>query len=183
MEEELSHSGAVIGTPPYMAPEQAEGRSHDIGPGTDIYALAAILYDLLTGRPPFKGATTLETLQLVCSQEPVPPRRLQPGVPRDLETICLKCLNKDRRGRYATAEELAADLERFLNNEPIHARAAAPWERAWKWARRRPAAAFLVLVSVVALLGVGLGGLFYALLANELARLRREGAARTASPR
>jgi tetratricopeptide (TPR) repeat protein len=133
-----------------MAPEQASGNVQEIGPRCDIYALGAILYELLTGRPPFVAETALDTLQLVLRQEPVPPTRLQPGVPRDLETICLKCLEKDPAKRYATAGGIADDLERFLKGEPIFARRAGPAARLLRWSRRRPAAAALVLVSVFA---------------------------------
>jgi len=118
----MTHTGAVLGTPSYMAPEQAEGRIHQIGPRTDIYALGAILYELLTGRPLFPAAGLLETLERVRSEEPQPPRQVQPALPADLETICLKCLRKDPAERYATAEALAEDLTRFLEGEPIEAR-------------------------------------------------------------
>src|SRR5262249_50804978 len=124
----------------------------------DVYALGAILYECLTGRPPFKAATPLDTVLQVVSEEPVPPSRLQPKLPRDLETICLKCLRKEPVKRYADAEQLAEDLRRFRVGEPIRARPIPPWERALKWARRRPAMAALWLVSVaaaLALLGVG----------------------------
>jgi tetratricopeptide (TPR) repeat protein len=143
-----TQSGAILGTPAYMALEQAAGR--ESGPATDIYALGAILYEALTRRPPFSAAGVLETLDQVRHQELLPPRRLQPDVPRDLETICLKCLEKDSRRRYATASDLADDLASFLRAEPIRARPVSTWERAVKWARRRPAAAGLVAVCLAA---------------------------------
>jgi serine/threonine-protein kinase len=148
--ERLSQTGAILGTPPYMAPEQASGVARQVTAAVDVYALGAILYELLTGRPPFLAADSLQTLLLVLTTEPVPPRRLDPEVPADLETICLKCLRKQPEHRYATAAALADDLDRFLEGQPIHARPVSRWERAWKWARRRPAAALLVVVSVLA---------------------------------
>jgi serine/threonine protein kinase len=132
-------SGAIMGTPSYMAPEQAGGKASQIGAATDVYALGAILYELVTGRPPFQAAAPLDTVLKVIGEEPVPPTRLQPKLPRDLETICLKCLQKEPRKRYATAEALADDLRRFLDGQPIQARAIGVWERGLKWAKRRPA--------------------------------------------
>jgi WD40 repeat protein/serine/threonine protein kinase len=136
-------SGAIMGTPSYMAPEQASGRIHDICPATDVYALGAILYELVTGRPPFKGTTMFATLEQVRNLEPVAPGQLLPSLAGDLETVCLKCLNKEAARRYETAEELADDLHRFIANEAIRARPTPLWERAWKWAKRRPALAGL----------------------------------------
>jgi formylglycine-generating enzyme required for sulfatase activity len=145
-----TQTGPVMGTPSYMAPEQA-GPSGEVGPAADVYALGAILYELLTGRPPFKAARPMDTVFQVLYADPVPVRQLQPKVPRDLETICHKCLEKEPHRRYGSAAALAADLVRFLAAEPVQARPAGPLERAVKWARRRPAAAALLAVTIVAL--------------------------------
>jgi serine/threonine protein kinase len=145
-----TESGAVLGTPSYMAPEQAEGKAREAGPAVDIYALGAVLYELLTGRPPFHGETAMDTLQHVLTQEPVPPRRLQPRVPRDLDTICLQCLKKKPQNRYCSAAALAEDLASFLDGRSIRARPAPAWEWAVKWARRRPAVAVLLAANVLA---------------------------------
>jgi serine/threonine protein kinase len=153
-----SLSGQVLGTPSYMAPEQARGQVKETGPAADVYALGAILYECLTGRPPFKAATVADTLMQVLVDDPVPPRQLQPKTPRDLETICLKCLRKEPGQRYATALDLAEDLRRFTAGEPIRARPVGPGERVLKWAKRRPAVAAL-LGLVVLLTAVGLGGI------------------------
>jgi eukaryotic-like serine/threonine-protein kinase len=140
-------SGAILGTPSYMAPEQAGGHNREVGPPADIYALGAMLYEMLVGRPPFKAGNPIDTVRQVLEQEPVPPRQLEPRVPLDLETICLKCLEKDPARRFATATDLADDLLRFVSGDPIHARPTPTWERAWKWGKRRPA--------IVALMGLG----------------------------
>jgi serine/threonine-protein kinase len=165
-----TQTGAIVGTPSYMAPEQAEGKSRGVGPATDVYALGAILYELLTGRPPFQAETPLDTAMKVVSEEPVPPRRLRPKLARDLETICLKCLEKEGRRRYASALELAEDLRRQLDGEPILARPLGPAGRLARWARLRPALAATLVALVVfylnhlTLLGVdapGEGGSFH----------------------
>lgn len=150
---DLTLAGAPVGTPSYMSPEQAEGRTHAIGPGTDVYSLGAILYELLTGRPPFKGESPTDTERQVINDLPVHPSRLNPKIPHNLETICLKCLEKDLRRRYPSALALAEDLKRFARGEPIAARRANFVEKAWMWARRRPtAAALYASLGVAALL-------------------------------
>jgi serine/threonine-protein kinase len=143
-----TRTGAVLGTPEYMAPEQAEGKRGSIGPATDVYALGAILYELLTARPPFRAASPLDTVMLVVAEEPVPPRRLRPGLSADLETICLKCLEKDPRRRYASAQDLAEDCAAFLRGDAIRARPPGMLGKLLRWAGRQPAlAATLVALS------------------------------------
>jgi serine/threonine-protein kinase len=148
-----TRSATVLGTPSYMAPEQAAGDAKKVGTPADVYSLGAILYELLTGRAPFQGATPLSTLEQVRTQEPVPPRRLRRSVSRDLETICLKCLEKEPGQRYPSAEALADDLHRFLEGQPIRARPVSVWRRLGRSARRRPA---LVAVALAAVALVGM---------------------------
>jgi len=147
-----TRSGDIMGTPSYMSPEQAAGNPHAIGPATDIYALGAILYELLTGRPPFKSATPLETVLQVIKEDLVPPRKLQPRLPRDLETLCLQCLRKEPNKRPATALALAEDLQRFLDGEPILARRPSLIERGIIWTRKRPTTSALLGVAGLAVL-------------------------------
>jgi serine/threonine-protein kinase len=167
----LTRTGAAVGTPSYMAPEQAQGEVGAIGPHTDVYALGAVLYECLTGRPPFRAESDLATIHQVVNREPVPPSRLNHTVPRDLEIICLKCLEKDPRRRYESALALAEDLQRFQRNEPIAARAVRPLERGLRWARRKPTGAALA-ATAVALVGLTVGGAVW--LAQQRVELRSE---------
>ena len=155
----LTGTGQILGTPSYMPPEQAEGQVDQIGPQADVYALGAILYCLLTGRPPFQAANPIDTLLQVIHQEPLSPRALNPTIPRDLDTICLKCLEKDSLRRYPSAQELADELERFSNDEPIQARPPAVAERAWRWLRKQRRSVGLTAAAVAATLVVSLLGL------------------------
>lgn len=157
-QSDLTRDGSILGTPSYMAPEQASGSTHEIGPLCDVYALGAILYELLTGRAPFKGASVWEVINLVRDAPPTPPSELQPGVPKDLETICLKCLSKDPESRYASAKELADDLNRYVNHEPILARPISQWGRLVRLCQRFPREARLVGVVTSLLLVLAVGG-------------------------
>jgi WD40 repeat protein/tetratricopeptide (TPR) repeat protein len=152
-----TQTGELLGTPSYMAPEQAASRHQAIGAATDVYALGAILYELLTGRPPFKAESALETLRQVVAEEPVAPSRLRPKLPRDLETACLKCLRKEPTQRYASALALADDLRRFLEGRPILARRSTTLERGWRWCRRNPLLAATSFASAAAVLTLAAG--------------------------
>jgi len=165
-----THEGDLVGTPRYMAPEQTRGTLEAVGPAADIYSLGVILYELLTGRAPLQAPTPAETLLLIRNQEPLAPSRLLPRLPRDLETICLTCLQKDPRRRYASAQDLADDLERFLAGKPIRARPIGMPEKALKWVVRNPLPALLLALLTISLLG-GLAGVSWKWLeANANAR-------------
>lgn len=162
-EAALTLTGARMGTPSYMAPEQAAGHTSQIGPSVDIYALGAILYEMLTGRPPFRAETAIETERQVIQDEPIAPSRFNTKVPRDLETICLKCLHKEQARRYPTAGALADDLSRFLRLEPIQARRVSAFERAGKWANRHRSLSAAIISSALLSILVLSAGWWYLL--------------------
>ena len=170
----LTKTGEILGTPAYMAPEQASGVFKESGPATDIYALGAMLYECLTGRPPFDGTDAMDIVLQVLSDEPLRPCQLQPTLPRDLETICLKCLEKSPRRRYATARDLAEDLERWLAGEPIQARPAGFTERIWKWARRRPWQATALAAGVLLLAGSFTAAILLEARARQISKAKNE---------
>jgi WD40 repeat protein len=178
----LTETGRVLGTPAYMAPEQAAGHSHRVCPATDVYALGAILYELLGGHPPFGGGSSAEVLMQVIARDPAPLRQVHADVPRDLETVCLKCLEKEPARRYGSALELADELRRFLEGLPILARPVGPAERLWKWCRRHPVVAALtgclVLVTAIGFAGVTAALLYalqgWGLAAEEKLRVEEE---------
>jgi WD40 repeat protein len=162
-----TRTGTVLGTLAYMAPEQADGRVGTIGAHSDIYALGVVLYECLTGAPPFRGATEADTLRQVLGEEPAPPRQARQAVPRDIETICLTCLQKEPGRRYGSAAALANDLRAFLEGRPIAARPAGRWERALKWTRRHPAVATLGGMTLAALACLIVGMIWYGLQMHE----------------
>jgi WD40 repeat protein/tRNA A-37 threonylcarbamoyl transferase component Bud32 len=179
-ESGLTHTGAILGTPSYMAPEQAGGQKQPLTTAVDVYALGAIFYELLTGTPPFKGETPLETVRMVVEREPPRPRSAAGvKIDRDLETVCMKCLEKDPRQRYGSAEELARDLEHWLAGEPVRARPTTAAERALKWARRHPAVATLAAVSATVVLVALVGGAWFTTRLSD-AVARAEAASKNA---
>ncbi|MBL8821458.1 MAG: protein kinase [Planctomycetia bacterium] len=182
-DSQQTQTGDVVGSPSYMSPEQASGMVKSIGPSTDIYSLGAILYQCLTGRPPFQTSDPMQTLMAVISNDPVPVRQLIPGTPRDINTICMKCLEKQPGKRYATAGALAGDLQRFLNGETILARPAGVIEKSWKWCRRRPAWATVIALGLLTLIGSALGYLQLRYAYQQLDEAKRESDLQSAATR
>ena len=179
-DNQLTTTGQILGTPSYMPPEQAEGNLDQVGRASDIYSLGAVLYATLTGRPPFQAATPIETLRQVVDQQPVAPRRLNPSIPRDLETICLKCLEKKPASRYATAAAMAQDLKCYLDGRPISARPVSALERCWRWAWRRPDLSLALLALGVLISAVSVAALIQEQRhAQTELRVRVEGLVRT----
>jgi serine/threonine protein kinase/WD40 repeat protein len=170
--EAATLTGSVLGSPAYMPPEQAAGRTAEMGPAADVYSLGAMFYELLTGRPPFQGASPQAVIEQVKNVEPIAPRRLNPGVPEDLNTMVLKCLEKNPVQRYASAQALAGELERFLNGQPVRARPVSPAEKIWRWSRRHPLPSVLAAISIVLLLVV----LIVLSASSERVRLSRDEA-------
>lgn len=169
----MTMSGTVVGTPSYMPPEQASGKIEEVSPRSDVYSIGAILYELVTGRPPFRASSPFETVKQVLESEPVSPRLLNPGVPVDLETICLKALRKEQSRRYQSAQDLADELERYLAGEPILARPVGPYERVWRWCRRNPRVAILSAFLILSMF-VALGGTTTGLVIANAERRRAE---------
>jgi WD40 repeat protein/serine/threonine protein kinase len=164
---DLTVTGQMVGTPNYLSPEQAAGRNAEIGPASDIYAIGALLYELLTGRPPFMANSLQETLLRIRDAEPISPRAQNPAVDREIETICLKCLEKEPQRRYVSADALAQELERWLRREPIQARPCSTWMRVRKWTLRQPRLAALLLISIVAIVAFVVGQTIMTLRLNK----------------
>jgi tRNA A-37 threonylcarbamoyl transferase component Bud32 len=167
-------AGQIMGTPSYMAPEQAGGHNQQVGPASDVYGLCALLYELLTGRPPFKGSSHWGTISMVLLTDPIPPGRLNSAVPRDLETICLKGLRKEPDKRYRSSAELADDLDRFAAGRPVLARPAPLWERTVKWVRRQPTQAALALAVLLTIAAGVASALFYARSQRQQAEYEKQ---------